>query len=181
MSATSTGSCSALLPTASGSRPATNPATSRSASVASSNATGSCPNSSPCAPQASSVLAVSPLEVRPFPKAPSRSESSRGRKRGKSSILTNSPVKRALIEETSKKKYNGKGKGKGKKPNSRRHHYQKTKRMNVIVLCLWSSMPTVSLVRSGLNVKSAKSGPMGPAALVIHNIYASIVNPRTNI
>ena len=111
MSSTATGSGSALLPTASGPRPATTPAASCSASVApSKNATGSCLNPSPYAPHARSILAVSPLEVKPFPKAAARSESSRERKRGKSSILTNSPVKRALIEELSKKKDNGKGK-----------------------------------------------------------------------
>ncbi|GFR90003.1 hypothetical protein ElyMa_006139400 [Elysia marginata] len=137
MSATATESCSALLPTASGSRPTTCtiPAASCSASVASS------PNSSPYAPQASSILAVSPLELRPFPKMRARLESSRGRKRGKSSNLTNSPVKRArsLIKELSKKKKTmARVRGKEKKPNSRRHHAQKMKRMNVIVLCVWS-------------------------------------------
>ena len=42
-------------------------------------------------------------------------------------------------------------------------------------------MLTASRVRSGLSVKSVKSGPMRPAAVVLHNTYATIVTQMTTM
>lgn len=49
-------------------------------------------------------LNVSVESVRPFPKAPPRAENSRGRKRGKSKILTETPEKNALEQQMIDKK-----------------------------------------------------------------------------
>ncbi|GFO45219.1 Sh3 domain-containing protein c23a1.17-like [Plakobranchus ocellatus] len=59
--------------------------------------------------------------LRPFPKAPPRKELTKGRKRGRTAIVTGSPVKHALEEQAegkgkSKGQALGKGKEKGKGP-----------------------------------------------------------------
>ncbi|GFO00871.1 tigger transposable element-derived protein 6 [Plakobranchus ocellatus] len=45
------------------------------------------------------IVAVSPIQLRPLPKAPPRKESTKGQKRGRTAIVTDSPVKHALEEQ----------------------------------------------------------------------------------
>ena len=54
-------------------------------------------------PDASSIFAVTPEEIRGYPKAPARKESSRGRKRGKTMIATSTPEMKRIREEAENK------------------------------------------------------------------------------
>ena len=97
-----------------------NPAEAISEPVASTSAaSNSEPLASTSAISNTEPVIFSPEKVRPFPKAQQRKKTTRGgRKRKKTLILTDTPVKRALIEENIKASQKNKGKKRKRKSST---------------------------------------------------------------